>query len=151
LEPDGTLSEWPPARLEYGYRTSLLKRQPADGPRAVVLGAEFVLRPGDREALDSRVAEIQTRRKATQPPGASCGSVFKNPPGNHAGRLIEAAGLKGTVRGGAQISTVHANFIINQRGATARDIKSLIDLARQTVEDQAGVRLELEVELVGDW
>jgi len=77
--------------------------------------------------------------------------VFKNPPGDYAGRLIEAAGLKGAGRGGAAISTVHANFVVNQGGATAADVEALIDLARREVEAGTGVRLELEIELVGEW
>jgi UDP-N-acetylmuramate dehydrogenase len=77
--------------------------------------------------------------------------VFKNPPGDYAGRLIEAAGLKGQRRGGAEISPVHANFIVNKEGATAVDVKALIDLIRDTVQAQFGVTLELEIELIGDW
>jgi len=149
LEPDGCTTIWPAERFEYGYRTSVLKR-PATQP-AVVLEAEFSVHQGGREALQARVAEISTRRRASQPRGSSCGSVFKNPPGDYAGRLIEAAGLKGRESGGAQISPKHANFIVNLGGATAADVKALIDLARQTVQEQFGVVLELEVELLGDW
>jgi UDP-N-acetylmuramate dehydrogenase len=152
LEPGGEAVEWPLARFEYGYRTSVLKRQAYLGaPRAVVLEAAFTLRAGDRGFLEARVAEIAARRKASQPPGASCGSVFKNPPGNHAGRLIEAVGLKGRRQGAAEISPVHGNFIINHGGATAADVKALIDLARSAVQTQLGVSLELEIELVGEW
>jgi UDP-N-acetylmuramate dehydrogenase len=79
------------------------------------------------------------------------GSMFKNPPGDYAGRLIEAAGLKGYRTGSAQISPMHANFFINLGGATAAEIRGLIELAHRTVTDRFGVRLELEIELVGEW
>jgi UDP-N-acetylmuramate dehydrogenase len=149
LEPDGCETVWPAARFEYGYRTSILKRSAMRS--VVVLEAEFAVHNGDKEALQARVAEISARRRASQPRGASCGSVFRNPPGDYAGRLIEAAGLKGRKSGRAQISPVHANFIVNLGGATAADVKALIDLARQTVEEQFGVTLELEIELLGEW
>jgi len=149
LEPDGCAAVWPAAQFEYGYRTSILKRSAMRS--AVVLEAEFAVRQGDREALQARVTEISTHRRASQPRGPSCGSVFKNPPGDYACRLIEAAGLKGRRSGSAQISPKHANFIVNLGGATAADVKALIDLARQTVQEQFGVVLELEVELLGDW
>jgi UDP-N-acetylmuramate dehydrogenase len=77
--------------------------------------------------------------------------MFKNPPGDHAGRLIEAAGLKGVQRGGAQISPVHANFVINRGGATAADVWALIELARGEVARKFGVELELEIERLGEW
>jgi UDP-N-acetylmuramate dehydrogenase len=77
--------------------------------------------------------------------------MFKNPPGDHAGRLIDAAGLKGTRSGNAQISEVHANFFVNLGGAHAADVLALIELARATVRAQFGVELELEIELVGEW
>jgi len=149
LEPDGSATVWPAGQFEYGYRTSILKRSAARS--VVVLEAEFVVHRGDKEALQARVAEISARRRASQPRGPSCGSVFRNPPGNYAGRLIEAAGLKGRESGRAQISPGHANFIVNLGGATAADIKALIDLARQTVQEQFGVELELEVEMLGEW
>jgi UDP-N-acetylmuramate dehydrogenase len=79
------------------------------------------------------------------------GSIFKNPPGDFAGRLIEAAGLKGTRIGNAEISPIHANFFINHGKASAKDVKGLIDLARNAVEARFGVRLEMEIELIGEW
>ncbi|MDZ4860143.1 MAG: hypothetical protein SGI88_14285, partial [Candidatus Hydrogenedentes bacterium] len=85
------------------------------------------------------------RRKEKQPQGRCCGSVFKNPPGDHSGRLIEAAGLKGTRYGGAMISTMHANFIMNDDNATSADIRYLIDFAKRTVNEKFGVELEEEV------
>jgi UDP-N-acetylmuramate dehydrogenase len=152
LQPDSTAAAWPVERFGYSYRTSTLKQQAAHlTPRPVVLEAEFALQTGQREALEARVAEITARRRASQPPGATCGSVFKNPPGDYAGRLIEAAGLKGQRRGGAEVSPVHANFIVNKEGATAADVKALIDLIQETVQAQFGVTLELEIELIGAW
>ncbi|MFN2290443.1 MAG: UDP-N-acetylmuramate dehydrogenase [Anaerolineae bacterium] len=157
MEPDGTVASWGVERLDYGYRQSALKG--AKGPRdvagssrqPVVLEATFNLQPGDRHALRARVVEIAARRRASQPSGATCGSVFRNPPGDHAGRLIEAAGLKGEHRGNALISPVHANFIVNLGGASASDILTLIKLAYRSVKEQSGVRLELEIELLGRW
>ena len=152
LERGETVVEWPVELFEYTYRSSLLKRQAMPGlPPYVVLGAHFALQRGDRGALEAQVADMVARRKASQPPGATCGSVFKNPHGDFSGRLIEAAGLKGTVRGNAQISTVHANFVVNHGGATAADVRALIALARQEVEERSGIRLELEIQLIGDW
>ena len=91
------------------------------------------------------------RRKTTQPLGLpSCGSVFRNPPGDYSARLIEAAGLKGHRIGGAEVSEKHANFIINRDNATAADIEALIDLVRRTVLEQHGVELVHEVRIVGE-
>jgi UDP-N-acetylmuramate dehydrogenase len=152
LDAEGTVAEWPVGRFGYDYRMSALKCQPpVAGVRAVVLAASFLLRAADRSALEARVADVQARRRMTQPTGASCGSVFRNPPGDYAGRLIEAAGLKGARSGGAQISPVHANFIINLGHMSAADIKALIDRASQEVQSRFGVQLELEIELMGDW
>ncbi len=139
---------WPVERMGYGYRTSVLKR---GQERAVVLAAELRLQPASPAQVASTIAGLVARRKATQPPGASMGSMFKNPPGDYAGRLIEAAGLKGRRIGDAEISPVHANFFINHGQARAGDVRALIDLARQTVAERFGVLLELEVELIGDW
>ena len=90
------------------------------------------------------------RRKSSQPPGATMGSMFKNPPGDYAGRLIEAAGLKGYRVGQAQISPVHANFFSNLGGATSTEMIELIEIAQQVVADKFKVRLELEIEVVGE-
>jgi UDP-N-acetylmuramate dehydrogenase len=157
MEADGSIASWGLERLDYGYRTSALKsakraRGEAGASRQpLVLAATFSLQPGDRHALRARVVEIAARRRASQPSGATCGSVFRNPPGDHAGRLIEAAGLKGEHRGNALISPVHANFIVNLGGASANDILALIKLAYRSVKEQSGVRLELEIELLGRW
>ena len=152
LERGETVVEWPVERFEYTYRSSILKRQAKPGLLpTVVLEAHFALQRGDRGALETQVADMVARRKASQPSGATCGSVFKNPPGDYAGRLIEAAGLKGVSRGNAEISPVHANFIVNHGEAAAADIYALISLARETVKSKFGVDLELEIQLVGDW
>lgn len=140
---------WTPEQMQYDYRASALK---GGHGRYVVLAAAFQLAPGhDPAAINARISELVTHRKRTQPPGASLGSMFKNPPGDYAGRLIEAAGLKGTTVGGVQISPVHANFFINLGGGTAADYRALIALAQERVAETSGVHLELEIELVGDW
>ena len=150
LWSDGTVTEWSVEQFEYDYRNSVLKRMPT-GEAPVVLGALFALRKRDPGELAQRANAYQARRKATQPVGASMGSIFKNPKGDYAGRLIEVSGLKGAVVGGAQISPVHANFFVNTGEAKASDVKRLIDLARASVREQFGVELELEIELIGDW
>jgi len=134
--------------LKYQYRTSSLKQQPGE---AVVLSASFRLIHGKIPEIKEKMEEFLAFRKRTQPPGASMGSMFKNPPGDHAGRLIEAAGLKGFRMGDAQISDLHANFFINHGGANAQDVYSLICKAQNTVKEKFGVQLELEIGLVGEW
>ena len=106
---------WTCSQMEYGYRTSILKRQPG---QAIILAATFALHPGSPEDVKARMESLASQRRRTQPPGASMGSMFKNPPGDYAGRLIEAAGLKGTRVGGVEISTVHANFFINYNSSS---------------------------------
>lgn len=137
---------WHREQMEYSYRTSALKRQPG---KAVILSARLALAPSTAEEVQARMQEFNAKRKRTQPPGASLGSMFKNPPGDYAGRLIEAAGLKGKSVGGAEISRQHANFFINKGHASAQDYLKLINLARQTVLDKFNVTLELEIELLG--
>ena len=139
---------WPMERLGYAYRTSLLKRLAG---QVVVLAAQLRLERSQPETVQAKIDEFVGYRRRTQPPGASMGSMFKNPPGDYAGRLIEAAGLKGARVGEAQISTLHSNFFINHGQATATDIYALIGLARRTVAEKFGVHLELEIELVGEW
>jgi UDP-N-acetylmuramate dehydrogenase len=118
---------------------------------AVVLSATLELSRGKPEEINKKLEDYLDHRRRTQPPGASMGSMFKNPPDDHAGRLIDRAGLKGARSGDAEISAVHANFFINQGGASAQDVYALISQARQTVLEKFGVALELEVELFGDW
>ncbi len=135
-------------QMGYGYRTSILKRNEI---KAVVLSVLLGLKNATQQEVSVKIEEISGRRKSTQPPGASMGSMFKNPAGDHAGRLIEAAGLKGARIGNAEISTVHGNFFINHGETRAGDVRKLIDLTRAQVKEKLGVELELEVELVGDW
>jgi len=139
---------WPLESLGYGYRTSVLKRGERKG---IVLSAELALTPATKEEVAARIKAFSQQRKATQPPGASMGSMFKNPPGDFAGRLIEAAGLKGRRIGNAEISAVHANFFINHGETRAADVRALIELARRTVAEKFGIELELEIELIGEW
>ncbi len=148
LHPDGKRVTYPAAALELTYRSSRLKTGELKG---VVLSAAFQLEPGAGALLRQRAAEYLAYRRQTQPAEASVGSIFRNPPGDFAGRLIEAAGLKGAQEGQAQISAVHANFIINRGGATAADVVRLINRAQQAVWQQFGIRLEPEILLVGDW
>jgi UDP-N-acetylmuramate dehydrogenase len=118
----------------------------------VVTAVRFVLRADEPVRVRSRMAEARERRIAAQPHGRACaGSIFKNPIGDHAGRLIEAAGLKGARAGQARISERHANFIVNEGGARAVDVKALMDLAQRVVWERSGVWLEPEVRLVGSW
>lgn len=146
LTTDGR-QRWPAEAFGYGYRTSVLKRAERSG---IVLAAELKLSPSTREAVTAVMAAFGEKRKATQPPGASMGSMFKNPPGDKAGRLIEAAGLKGRRVGNVEISPVHANFFVNYGRANAADVKALIEIARHTVREKTGVDLELEIELIGE-
>ncbi len=134
--------------MGYGYRTSVMKRGELKG---VVLAAELRLDFGEKEAVLVKMREFTERRKSTQPPGASMGSMFKNPEGGFAGKLLEEAGLKGAHIGNAVISPVHANFFVSNGETSAADVKALIDLAQATVQERFGIQLELEIELVGEW
>ncbi len=140
---------WPVERLDYKYRSSALKGQPGNQPQAVVLSARLRLARSTPEEAQARIDAFTEKRRQSQPPGASMGSMFRNPPGDYAGRLIEAAGLKGTCFGGAEISIRHANFFINKGNATAADIQALILLAQEKVKEKFGISLELEIEMVG--
>jgi UDP-N-acetylmuramate dehydrogenase len=135
------------AELAYAYRASSLKAR--SDRRFLVTMATLVLSHGDPKAISARMDDLIAQRKRTQPPGASLGSIFKNPPGDYAGRLIESCGLKGFQIGGAQVSLVHANFFINTCSASASDYYALIRHVRETVHQRTGVLLETEVEMVG--
>lgn len=139
---------WTVEQMAYSYRSSALKRNPG---QAIILAAKMKLLADTPEAVQGRMEANSAQRRRTQPPGASLGSMFKNPAGDYAGRLIEAAGLKGTRICGVEISSVHANFFVNNDQATASDIWKLIQLARTRVQEKFGVSLELEVELLGEW
>ncbi|MGH7781231.1 MAG: UDP-N-acetylmuramate dehydrogenase [Candidatus Binataceae bacterium] len=132
--------------INFAYRRT---RLPAG---FIITRVEFELARGDREALRERVGEVRARRAARQPRGVpNAGSIFKNPPGTFAGKLLEGAGLKGLRLGGAAFSDRHANFIVNLGGARAEEVRALMELARNRVKEQSGVWLEPEVKLVGDW
>lgn len=141
-------STWSVANFEYEYRTSVIK---AGKNPAVVLNATFGLEQSTPEEVKKKISEISEKRQSSQPQGASLGSMFKNPPGDYSGRLIEEAGLKGTRIGDVEISLVHGNFFLNHGNGTAKDIAALIKLAQKEVKDQFGVDLELEIQLIGDW
>lgn len=134
--------------LAYDYRTSTLKAR-ADR-RFLVLMANLALPPGDPAEIRARMSTFVAHRKQTQPLGASLGSIFKNPPGDYAGRLIEQAGLKGLTIGDAGVSTVHANFFINHGTATASDYAALVAQVREQVYEKCGVLLEPEIEQIGE-
>lgn len=136
--------------LAYAYRSSSLKAR--QDRRFVVLLATFILTPEDPAVIQTRMSEYNAYRKRTQPPGASLGSVFKNPPEDFAGRLIDAAGLKGAQRGAVQVSDVHANFFVNLDGAgRASDYHALVRHVQRVVADELGVELEPEIEFIGSF
>lgn len=148
LLTDGSTVLWKNADFGYGYRTSKLKRHEFDG---FILRAQLKGLYAPLDEIRARMNEFTARRRASQPTGASMGSIFKNPANDHAGRLIEAAGLKGKRIGGVEISTRHANFFINDATGSAADYLALIRLAQKTVQDHFGVTLETEIELLGDF
>lgn len=133
--------------LGYAYRTSALQGTPI-----VCVRARFRGRAGDRASAVKRIKEMANERIKKQPLAQpNTGSIFRNPPGDFAGRLIEAAGLKGRAIGGAMVSEKHANFIVNAHGATASDVRALMTLVQGEVAKRFGVKLVPEVELVGEW
>jgi UDP-N-acetylmuramate dehydrogenase len=141
---EGAVVTIPAADAGFSYRRSSL------GQDAVVIGARVRLDERDASAIRERMEEARAWRRETQPLAEpNCGSVFRNPPGDHAARLIEAAGGKGRRVGGASVSTKHANFIVTEPGAKAADVVALIDELRSLVEAHDGVRLEPEVQFVG--
>ncbi|MCS7251286.1 MAG: UDP-N-acetylmuramate dehydrogenase [Thermoflexus sp.] len=150
LLPEGSIATWSAEQLELSYRTSRLKTWPTV-PRPVVLAARFALRPEDPEAILERMAAFNAYRRRTQPGGASIGSMFRNPRGDYAGRLIEAAGLKGARRGAIVISTLHANFFINEGNGTAADVRALMAEVQHRVWERFSVLLEPEIEFIGEW
>ena len=152
LQADGTEAVLPAADLELTYRDTRLKRTPPDAPAELVLEATFVLEPADPETIKARLDDIRRWRQAHQPLGLpSAGSVFRNPDGDSAGRLIEAAGLKGLRLGGAVVSEKHANFIVNDQKGSAADVRRLGDRVRSVVQERSGVELRYEIEFLGDW
>ena len=145
IDRDGRRRTRAAAEYRYGYREV---HPPVAGEWFIAARFEFSPAP---EATAQTIRDLLLQRRDKQPVGAwSCGSTFTNPPGDHAARLIEAAGLKGCRVGGAVVSTKHANFLINEGEATADDIERLIGHVRDEVERQHGVRLTTEVRIVGE-
>lgn len=144
LSPRTGLARREAADIDWGYRTSSF------APDEVIVECELSVKPADPYLLRGKMEASHTRRKKTQPLTLpSCGSVFKNPEGASAGQLIEAVGLKGAQAGDAQISEVHANFIVNRGNASARDVLELINLARSKVYEAYGIELQPEVRFLG--
>ena len=139
---------WDKEQFGYSYRTSILKKEPQE---AIILSATFTLEKGDPYMIKSQMEEYRQKRMKTQPPGPSLGSIFRNPEGDKAGRLIEATGLKGKKVGDAEISPIHTNFIINTGNAQAQDVLDLILLAEQAVESNFGIHLIPEIQIIGEW
>ncbi len=136
--------------LDYAYRHSRLKQ--LNDRRFFVMRAEFELARDEPATIQARMERNNAYRRRTQPPGASLGSIFKNPPGDFAGRLIEQAGLKGARIGAVCVSPIHANFFVNEaENASARHYFALIQLVQNKVEQEHGIRLELEIQTLGAW
>lgn len=142
----GTVDDVSAGELGLTYRHSELTDDD------VVLAATFELVEADPAAVRQRMESYRRHRAATQPPAASnAGSVFKNPPGDHAGRLVEAAGCKGFRVGGAEVSSLHANFFIAHKGSLASDVFELVDQVRRRVHERFGTELDPEIRFVGDF
>jgi UDP-N-acetylmuramate dehydrogenase len=129
--------------LAFGYRRSALRTTD------VVVAAELGLESGDQEAAEALIGDIVRWRRANQPGGQNAGSVFTNPPGDSAGRLVDAAGLKGLRHGSAQVSPKHANFIQADEGGSAEDVRALMEAVRARVREATGVELQTEIRLIG--
>ena len=135
------------AACAFAYRESRFKHS-----SEVILAARLRLSAGDPAAIAALIAEHQAQRIATQPlADQNAGSVFRNPPGDHAGRLIDAAGLKGSRVGTASVSSLHANFIVTERGGRAADVRALGEQVRAAVRERFGIELQYEIEFVGEW
>jgi len=144
---DGGIGALGADACRFAYRESRFKHSPE-----VILAATLGLERDVPEMISGRVAANQAQRVATQPlADQNAGSVFRNPPGDHAGRLIDAAGLKGRRAGTASVSTLHANFIVTDRGGRAADVRALGDQVRAAVSARFGIDLAYEIEFVGDW
>jgi UDP-N-acetylmuramate dehydrogenase len=147
LDAGGGIVSLTGAECGFGYRESRFKHS-----NEVILEATIGLGRGDPDAIRALVDAHQAQRRATQPlADQNAGSVFRNPPGDHAGRLIDAAGLKGMRVGSASVSELHANFMITDRGGRAADVRALGDRVRAAVAERFGVELRYEIEFVGDW
>ncbi len=147
IDRAGRLQIREPQEYAVGYRSVL----PVQARDEFFVAAWFRFVRGNGDTARQKIKELLSKRIATQPLAEpNAGSVFRNPPGDYAARLIEASGLKGKRIGGAEVSIVHANFIVNKGGATARDIEELMALVQETVKRNAGVMLEREVQIVGE-
>ena len=143
VDRKGHARDWSSADMHYTYRHS-------GAPEDVIFTtALFQGRPGDVAAITAQMYDIAQKRKASQPPNKTCGSTFKNPPGGKAWQLIDAAGCRGLTVGGAQVSELHCNFLINLGNATAADIETLGETVRARVKQTSGVDLELEIKRIG--
>jgi UDP-N-acetylmuramate dehydrogenase len=154
LAADGSEAIVPAADLALAYRDSRFKHGASDpvSPRDVIIDTTFRLAPADPATIKERLDDIRRWRQAHQPLGLpSAGSVFRNPPSDSAGRLIDEAGLKGLRVGGAAVSEKHANFIVNDQKGSATDVRTLAERVRAEVLARTGVALDFEVEFVGDW
>jgi UDP-N-acetylmuramate dehydrogenase len=139
---------WTNEKFQYTYRASILKKEPQE---AFILSAIFTLDKGDPKAILTQMEDYREKRKITQPPGPSLGSIFRNPEGEKAGQLIEKAGFKGKSVGDAEISPLHANFIINTGAAQAQDVLDLVLMTRKAVELNSGIHLIPEIQIIGEW
>ncbi len=148
LHPITGINHWDYEQMEFAYRSTKFKTSHL---QEVILAVAFHLENGAEEEINAKINHFTERRRSTQPAGFSVGSTFRNPPDENAGRLIESAGLKGKSIGGAKISDLHANFIINEKNATATDYLALAQLAKAEVRKRFGVDLVPEFELIGDW
>jgi UDP-N-acetylmuramate dehydrogenase len=138
--------------LAFGYRDSRFKHVASGAPAEIVLDATFRLEPADADTIKARLDDIRRWRQAHQPLGIpSAGSVFRNPDGTSAGKLIDDAGLKGLRIGGATVSEKHANFIINDQKGSAADVRRVAEQVRAAVRERHGVDLQFEIEFLGDW
>jgi UDP-N-acetylmuramate dehydrogenase len=146
IDRSGAVRTRTPEEFEIGYRHVAFR----SGTGEWFVGGTFAFDRGDRAASMARMKALLVKRVATQPLGQpNAGSVFRNPEGDHAARLIEACGLKGFTVGGAQVSRKHSNFIVNTGGASAADIEAVIDHVQATVRESTGVSLVHEVRIVG--
>ncbi|KIL44796.1 UDP-N-acetylmuramate dehydrogenase [Jeotgalibacillus soli] len=147
LFPDGTMEWLTNEEMKFSYRTSVLQKERP----GIVLEAEFLLIEGNKESIKADMKKYKEYRRNTQPWNHPCaGSIFRNPLPEYAGLLVERAQLKGYQIGGAQVSPMHGNFIVNAGGATSKDVQQLIKHIKKTVFDQYGIEMETEVEWVGD-
>ena len=147
MTPEGEIRNFTGAEMEFGYRTSRLKREPG-----IVLSVTLLLKEGRMTEIREKMSDFALRRREKQPlEYPSAGSTFKRPEGMFAGKLVMDAGLRGYTVGGARVSDKHCGFVINKDGATAEDINTLIKDVQEKVEEKFGVYLEPEVIFVGDF